>query len=883
MNLSQWLRWLLSAFRRTPRPGTPAGIWQFRQGIIGRSDLLAVLQSGDQAAVQMFCQMLQLDRRPEQSAESPDIHRTGTQTTRRRPSQPAVSTGYPQRAQPLPLWRCAEQVSPRQQATQTEYPPWQGWSATPTNAADLLLPLEPWSELEPRVRGMLDQLLSSAIDVERLVSQVARLESISRIPRRLKRAWGRSLFVVREDSTRLAPLHNDQQLVIQRLRRLLPPGALRHVRGVTPDVLWYDVEEHPDLSEQDAVFHQPDDAATLLVLSDLGVFDDTGKASAAWLLWARRMVSAGHRPLVLLPCAEDRLSPALRDLFTVRTWQSPRVLVRDATQRTERLEQLAVAAAPAIRLEPGLLRELRQVGLGCADGSLELDYWNSSWLRAQHPFAGTPDRQIACESLLPLFEQWPNAQRRQVLHSMRQWRRTRQECPEIWFEELLSLSASSRQLAEPQDVAEALSLHADYRQHVNSDTEHGRNVCGWLRSAIRRYPRQARDDQQVGPLLQPLVDAVLNSIGKPGITGVSQEQRCCVIQPMGQRLQVQVLSQAPGALAVPPRMAELKTARDAAQLQADLERATALGGELRLAGDFGRLRLEQFERPRWATAVGYDRYGVWADLSVGVDAAGRERSQRLRWIPCGEFWMGSPADEPGRDEDELLHQVRITRGYWFFDSACPQWLWESVMGGNPSRFRDADRPVEQVSWDNCQEFLLRLNELLGSGVNFRLPSEAEWEYACRAGTSSALYTGGLTLVGANNGPELDGIAWYGGNSGVGYDLEESYDGSDWPEKQYEFSSCGSRRVKSKGCNSWGLYDMLGNVWEWCGDWYGDYDVEQSEDPFGASSGSVRVVRGGGWDSGARYVRAAFRARDVPGHDDFFLGFRPLSAASRPAE
>jgi formylglycine-generating enzyme required for sulfatase activity len=264
---------------------------------------------------------------------------------------------------------------------------------------------------------------------------------------------------------------------------------------------------------------------------------------------------------------------------------------------------------------------------------------------------------------------------------------------------------------------------------------------------------------------------------------------------MGQRLQVQVLSHAPGALAVPPRIAELKTARDAAQLQADLERATASGGELRLAGDFGRLRLEQFERPRWATAVGYDRYGVWADLSVGADATGRERSQRLRWIPSGEFWMGSPADEPGRRDDELLHQVRITGGYWLFDSACPQWLWESVMGSNPSRFRDVDRPVECVSWEDCQEFLGRLNELLGRGANFRLPSEAEWEYSCRAGTASALYTGGLTLVGEHNGPELDGIAWYGGNSGVDYDLEESVDGSDWREKQYEFRDCGSRRVK----------------------------------------------------------------------------------------
>jgi len=201
-----------------------------------------------------------------------------------------------------------------------------------------------------------------------------------------------------------------------------------------------------------------------------------------------------------------------------------------------------------------------------------------------------------------------------------------------------------------------------------------------------------------------------------------------------------------------------------------------------------------------------------------------------------------------------------------------------VMGSNPSYFVDPDRPVEQVSWEDCGTFLTRLNERLVGGANFRLPTEAEWEYACRAGTETALYTGALTLRGDNDGPELDEIAWYGGNSGVGYELEKSYDGSDWLEKQYDFSRCGSRRAKSKRCNAWGLYDMLGNVYEWCSDWYGEYDLDTLEDPPGAASGSVRVVRGGGWDSYARGVRAALRYRYQPAWSGDDLGFRPLSAA-----
>ena len=237
--------------------------------------------------------------------------------------------------------------------------------------------------------------------------------------------------------------------------------------------------------------------------------------------------------------------------------------------------------------------------------------------------------------------------------------------------------------------------------------------------------------------------------------------------------------------------------------------------------------------------------------------------------------MGSAESEAGRGEDELRHRVRLSQGYWLFDSACPQWLWTSVMGSNPSRFQDDFRPVEQVSWDDCQGFLSRLNERLGVSGVFRLPTEAEWEYACRGGSESAIYTGALTLRGECDGPELDEIAWYSGNSGVGYDLAEGHDGSSWSEKQYQFSKCGSRRVKEKLSNPWGLYDMLGNVWEWCSDWYGAYDSELCVDPIGAAEGSARVLRGGGWYSHARYVRSAFRYGYDPRHADDNVGLRPL--------
>jgi sulfatase modifying factor 1 len=216
-------------------------------------------------------------------------------------------------------------------------------------------------------------------------------------------------------------------------------------------------------------------------------------------------------------------------------------------------------------------------------------------------------------------------------------------------------------------------------------------------------------------------------------------------------------------------------------------------------------------------------------------------TQRLRWIPPGQFLMGSPEDEEGRWEDEgPRHSVRIDPGFWMFDTPCTQALWDAVMGEgtNPSHFQGADRPVERVSWDDCQGFLKRLNGLL-DGLHLSLPSEAQWEYACRAGTATARYQ-----------EDLDAIAWYGGNSGGE-----------------------THAVRGKFPNGWGLYDMLGNVWEWCADaWRSDY-TERSEPEASERASARRVVRGGSWLNDPRGVRAAFRRRVEPTIRIRNLGFR----------
>ncbi len=281
--------------------------------------------------------------------------------------------------------------------------------------------------------------------------------------------------------------------------------------------------------------------------------------------------------------------------------------------------------------------------------------------------------------------------------------------------------------------------------------------------------------------------------------------------------------------------------------------------------------------PPWARGWGQDRYGVFVDLRVGPVV------QRMRWIPPGKFWMGSPESEAGRFDREARHVVELSEGFWLADTPCTQELWQEVTGENPSRFRSTRRPVEQVSWEVCQRFLATLNARQ-PGLELCLPTEAQWERACRAGTSTATWSGDLEILGESNAPLLDEIAWYGGNSGVDFDLEDGVDSSDWPEKQYPHTRAGTREVKRKRPNPWGLYDMLGNVLEWCSDrWADRYPEGPRTDPIGPEEGAERVFRGGSWDALARYVRAASRYWAPPGVRFHYLGFRLARGQGRGAQ
>ncbi|MCH9648751.1 MAG: SUMF1/EgtB/PvdO family nonheme iron enzyme [Deltaproteobacteria bacterium] len=276
---------------------------------------------------------------------------------------------------------------------------------------------------------------------------------------------------------------------------------------------------------------------------------------------------------------------------------------------------------------------------------------------------------------------------------------------------------------------------------------------------------------------------------------------------------------------------------------------------------------------------------------------------RLRFIPAGTYTLGSPADEPGRFGDEPLRTVTLTQGFWLGETEVTQALWTKLVGANPSHFEECGDgcPVERVSWFEaiafanllsqkeglapCYRFdqpqgklgsqgatLSEVPSLVPRCTGYRLPTEAEWEVAARAGTKTALYTGRLTLLGSRHGPELDDIAWYGGNSGVDY--PGAVDCSSWSERQYpKPKECGPHPVGLKKANAWGLEDMLGNVWEWTWDIFDKSPSPTATDPLGPSEGTRRVIRGGSWYYFARSVRAAYRNRRGPSNRDYSLGFR----------
>jgi sulfatase modifying factor 1 len=238
----------------------------------------------------------------------------------------------------------------------------------------------------------------------------------------------------------------------------------------------------------------------------------------------------------------------------------------------------------------------------------------------------------------------------------------------------------------------------------------------------------------------------------------------------------------------------------------------------------------------------------------------------LVWIFPGTFLMGSPTNEPDRLSDEVQHPVTISHGFWMCKSEVTQVEYWTVMGNNPSQFTGYEKfPVEQVTWPDATNYCGKLTQTersagrLPAGYAYRLPTEAEWEYSCRAGTTTATAFGnGLSSTQAN----FNGNHPYGG-AAQGPNLAKT------------------AAVASYAPNAWGLYDLHGNVWEWCSDWYGPFPTGSAVDPKGSATGTERVCRGGSWDYDGWGCRSAYRGSLGPELGFSNLGFRPVLAPELP--
>ncbi len=237
-------------------------------------------------------------------------------------------------------------------------------------------------------------------------------------------------------------------------------------------------------------------------------------------------------------------------------------------------------------------------------------------------------------------------------------------------------------------------------------------------------------------------------------------------------------------------------------------------------------------------------------------------SLQMLWCPPGAFHMGSPENEKSRDFDEVLREVTLTNGFWLGKHEVTQGQWEKVMGTNPSHFKGSQLPVEKISWDEANAFCEKLTEhertagRLHKEQAYQLPTEAQWEYACRAGTRTAW----------TFGDSPSGLSRYANFS----DKKSNLQGAD---NEYDDGFEFTAPVASYSANAWGFHEMHGNVFEWCKDWYGKHTSDAVVNPVGPSIGKERIFRGGSWALPGVFTRSARRDKNQSILKSGFLGFR----------
>jgi len=907
---------------------------------VGRADLaacLAALGPSGLARAAAACGYAPIE--PEQREKQPAPASPGA--TAEAPDAPAVETP---KTPALTFWQPIRRTMKDPETIVAQPPKW-FLEAAPFSTDEALgdpkvkplphIPLTPWSRLWPWLRQTLGvKLETDQPDLDRAVDFLARGAPAHRLPRRIRRFWAPICQIVVDRSSRLQPFWDDMRRLIADL------AALRGGAGL--EILWFERgPEWPCRAWLQPLaparpYRPPPPQSPVLILSDLGAHAEDAAVKLAWRRFCARLAGRGCPPATLAPCSPARWDAIWAARRRTRLWDWGRLLRPPRTARSGRArgrvggtERLLALLAPAIRVEPALLRAVRRL-LPCAiaDVSAECDVWRHPHTRA-NPLGFAWDAQ-ALPRYQAAFKQETETMQRRVLELIE--RAHADSIPAVageervagdallgrdsgptpfmarvaralrdggvaglreWFQRLARRQWRHRDFWAREDAAVTFVL-ANIREDDGSEPVFAPEALppgialGWAAwvlngleaqrtwTLLQQGPefRLAQGGQTAWEASQPDRGSAVAEFtaggrfvwvkGGEGVSRVALDDGAAWATPDGEALwTLQSESEAVALRAsAKPAWAEAM-GRDRAGLFAVLSEgrrlywfppgAIAVAGHAAAplpdgawmdAGPYDRLRRDGLVRPNWAEALGRDGYGVYADFSV------ESVVQRMRWLPPGRFLMGSPEDEPERDDDERQHEVLLTRGFWLADTACTQALWQAVMGGNPSAFRGEDRPVESVSWQDAKAFIDKLNGQRPE-LALRLPTEAEWEYACRAGTATPFSFGETITTDQVN---------YDGNFPYANGKKGRYREETIP-------------VREPPANDWGLYQMHGNVWEWCGDWYDAYPTAPVVDPTGPESGQARVLRGGSWFYYGRDVRSAVRSMSDPSYRDAFIGFR----------
>jgi formylglycine-generating enzyme required for sulfatase activity len=757
--------------------------------------------------------------------------------------------------------------------------------------------LTPWSRMTRLLEHLLRNHRPADLDLDRFVGEYARLRMPRRPPRRQRLGWAPRVWVLLDQSPNVWMfLGHDQGVVRKRLCRTRGSRGLRVIPFRYP----------PSPEDLKWCLDRLDSGTIIIHLGALGHYAP-GRARDAWLRFGMGLRERGYDLAAILAVPRNRWVPDLSRLWNAEPWEADLdPLSNPSDEGPDRAaNELLRLLSPAVRVEPGLLREVRLL-LQDADVGTEADAWAHPAIKGTCGAAGTLDERWAGSERRRLKDHPDPGLVARAAEVRRRWRGHLP--PSIGGEEDQSMAAAGAPGVTAEQASAARQVFIDMAHELEAGGLSGEDLdilLGYLRRAIERVDDAfwglQGDDSDLREATRILLAATLDrfpdaqmpeGFGPADLLPPSPipDPRFVDLWQVGDRLIAWAYQDIPkrGAAPVGTRLGRIDLVRPLLRIGDrrgpgwpyhfdDRGQNTGYAipsvTSLSIVSDCERLTFEQAVRPAWARCLGWDRYGLWAEMDVP------DVRYVMRWIPPGRFLQGSPSEESGRFEKENQREVTLTRGFWLGDAPVTQGFWTAVMGENPSRFRTDDRPVENVSAEDCESFLKKLRTGLfrGRGFSGAFPTEAQWEYACRAGATTATYAGDLVIEGARNASVLDPIAWYGGNAGVDFKLEEGHDISAWSERQYPDPRIGGTHpVRGKLPNAWGLYDMLGNVWEWCRDgvdrWSVPYPSGAVNDPV-ARGGPARVIRGGSWGARARFVRAASRDAIAPGDRGVDVGFR----------